>query len=214
MERSLATISSRGYSPRPKEVAMPLRVLLGGLLGGIVMFVWGFLFWAASPLPKMSLLELPHEAAVMRALDEAIPASGTYMFPSMTEANHDTVKARYAAGPVGMILIRKGGVDMEDPMTFVKGLLHFMACATIAGGILSTVVGSLRSYGSRALFVFRLGLFAGVAIEFAKAIWFYAPTDFIFLNCAYHFTGWGLAGLAIAAVVKPPAQAADRPSSA
>ena len=184
---------------------MTLRVLVAGLAGGIVMFVWGFVFWAVLPLPKMYLPATPHEAALRKALDDALPASGTYVFPSRTQESDDTMKARYAEGPVGTIAFHKGGVDMEDPTIFVKGLLHFIACSTIAAGIMSTVIGSLRSYGSRVLFVFRLGLFAGVAIEFAKTIWFYAPTDFILLNCAYHFTGWGLVGLAIARIVKPAA---------
>lgn len=184
---------------------MQLRVLLAGLAGGVVMFVWGFVFWAVLPFPKMYLPPMPHESAVRQALDNALPASGTYVFPSRTEENHDTMKARYAEGPVGTIAFHKGGVDMEDPSTYVKGLAHFIACAAIAAGIMSTVIGSLRTYGSRALFVFRLGLFAGVAIEIAKSIWFYAPPDFVLLNCAYHFAGWGLAGLAIAAIVKPPA---------
>src|SRR6185436_8747708 len=150
---------------------MTLRVLLAGLVGGIVMFLWGFVFWVLLPLPKMYLPEMPHEAAVARALDDALPKSGTYVFPSRTEADHETMKARYAAGPVGMVFFHKGGVDMEDPMIFAKGLLHFAACSAIAAGIMATVLGSLRTYGSRALFVFRLGLFAGTAIEVGKAVW-------------------------------------------
>lgn len=184
---------------------MTLRVLLGGLLGGAVLFVWGFVFWAVLPFPKTYMPTLPNALAVAHALDAAIPESGTYVFPPRSDASPDAMKAAYARGPVGTIAIHKGGVDMEDPMIFVKGFLHFAACAVIAGGIMSTVLGSLSTYGARVLFVFRLGLFAGVAIEVGKTIWWYAPRDFILLNCAFHFVGWTLAGLAIAAVVKPRA---------
>ena len=97
-----------------------LRVLLGGVIGGVVMFFWGFVFWAVSPFPKQYLPALPDEAAVRRALDDTLPQSGTYVFPSRTEENHDTMKSRYAAGPVGTVAFHKGGVDMDDPMTFVK----------------------------------------------------------------------------------------------
>lgn len=187
---------------------MQMRVLVAGLAGGVVMFLWGFVFWALLPFPKVFLPATPQEAALRRALDDALPASGTYVFPSRAEQDHATMKARYAEGPVGTVAFHKGGVDMDDPSVYVKGLAHFVACATIAAGILSTVVGSLTTYGARALFVFRLGLFAGVAIEIAKSIWFYAPADFVLLDCAFHFTGWGLAGLAIARVVRPPAPAA------
>jgi hypothetical protein len=184
---------------------MTLRVLLGGVLGGIAIFMWGFVFWAVLPFAKDNLPELPNIAAVARSLDAAIPESGTYLFPSREGASD--MKERYAEGPVGMIVFRKGGVDIEDPMIYLKGLVHFMACAAIAGGIMSTVIGSLKTYGSRVLFVFRLGLFAGVAVNVAKAIWWHAPTDFLFLDCAFHFVGWGVAGFAIAAVVKPKAGA-------
>jgi hypothetical protein len=104
-----------------------------------------------------------------------------------------------------MISFHRGGVDMDDPTIYLKGFIHFAACAAIAGGIMATVLGSLRTYGSRVLFLFRLGLFAGVAIEVGKSIWWYQPNDFTLLNCAFHFAGWGLAGLVIAAVVKPRA---------
>jgi hypothetical protein len=185
---------------------MTLRVLLAGALGGLVMFVWGFVFWAVSPLPSKYLPEVPQDAALRRALDDALPTSGTYVFPSRSESR-ETMKERHAQGPVGVVAFHKGGVDMEDPSIFLKGYLHFAACAVIAAGIMSTVVGSLRAYGSRALFVFRLGLFAGVAIELGKTIWWNAPMDFLLLNCAFHFVGWGLVGLAVAGIVKPPAAA-------
>ena len=182
---------------------MTIQILLGGLAAGLVLFVWGFVFWVVLPFPHMYLPNLPHATEVARTLDSAIPESGTYIFPP--RQGEAQMKEAYAAGPVGLLAFHKGGVDMEDPTIFLKGFLHFAACAAIAGGIMASVIGSLRSYGSRALFVFRLGLFAGVAIELGKSIWWNHPNDFLFLNCAFHFVGWALAGLVIAAIVKPPA---------
>lgn len=185
---------------------MNARVLLGGVLGGVVMFFWGFVYWALLPVPEGLVKTLPHEAATLLALDAAVPETGTYVFPARDKAA--SMKERYAQGPLGVLAIRKGGADMDDPMLYLKGLLHFMACSAVALGIMSTVIGSLPTYASRARFVFRLGLFAGVAIEFAKVIWFYAPADFILRNCVFHFVGWGLVGLATANVVKPRPAAA------
>ena len=46
---------------------MKSRALLGGIVAGIAFFLWGFLYWAASPLSKSIIPPAPGGAAVITA---------------------------------------------------------------------------------------------------------------------------------------------------
>ena len=64
---------------------MKSRIVLGGLAAGIAFFMWGFLYWAASPLSKKVLPPVPGGDAAIAALQSAGATSGAYHFPSDEE---------------------------------------------------------------------------------------------------------------------------------
>ena len=52
----------------------PTRVFFAGLLGGIVMFVWGAASHMALPLGEMGVQNLPNQAVLLPMLKENIPS--------------------------------------------------------------------------------------------------------------------------------------------
>lgn len=42
------------------------RMLLGAIVGGVVLFVWGYVFWGVLPIAENIVLPVPNEAAVVK----------------------------------------------------------------------------------------------------------------------------------------------------
>ena len=60
---------------------MVKRVVMAGILAGVAMFAWLFVAHEFLPLGEMGVGEIPHEAAVLAAMQSAIPRDGLYLFP-------------------------------------------------------------------------------------------------------------------------------------
>src|SRR4030081_4018276 len=58
------------------------RILLAGILGGIVIFIWNFIGHDLLPLGHAGIHEIPNEAAVLDAMKANIGENrGVYLFP-------------------------------------------------------------------------------------------------------------------------------------
>jgi hypothetical protein len=61
-----------------------MRVLVAGILGGIVMFVWTSIAHMALPLGEAGIDEIPNESAVLGAMQSNIgDKTGLYIFPGL-----------------------------------------------------------------------------------------------------------------------------------
>ena len=59
-----------------------MKILLIGILGGIVMFVWASVAHMALPLGEAGIREIPNESAVLSAMQTNIgDQTGFYIFP-------------------------------------------------------------------------------------------------------------------------------------
>jgi hypothetical protein len=59
-----------------------MKILLSGILGGIVMFVWTSVAHMALPLGEAGIREIPNESAVLSAMQSNIgDQTGLYIFP-------------------------------------------------------------------------------------------------------------------------------------
>src|SRR5437763_13254340 len=62
---------------------MSTRILLAGILGGVVMFIWNFVAHDLLPLGEMGVRLIPNEDAVTSVLQTNLgDNSGFYVFPS------------------------------------------------------------------------------------------------------------------------------------
>ena len=58
-----------------------IRLIVGAVLSAIVLFFWGFVFWALSGIMVWFMHPLPNDEEVVQALQKSDPASGTYLSP-------------------------------------------------------------------------------------------------------------------------------------
>ncbi len=182
------------------------KVLLAGILGGLVAFVCSAAIHM-SPLGSMGLSVLnDKEEAVLAALKSNIPNDGLYFFPgmemskTMTTEEQNAWNAKYKAGPVGLLLYHPNGGDAMSPKQLGMEFLTTVICGLIAAFILASTVGSLSS---RAILVGLIGLFAWFAISWSQWNWYGFPLKFILLDGLDQVIGWLVAGFVMAKMVKP-----------
>ncbi len=191
-----------------------MRILLGGVLGAVVLFVWGFLYWVVLSERLLPYNHMTDEGAVMEVLRENLPETGVYWFP-MPQHDIDATEAEKAAateawqekhqeGPLGTVIYHKDGRKAMAPSTLVKGFVIDFVSALLASILLCCACGR-GGYAARAAFVFGLGLFAAVSVHLIAWNFMLNPMGFTLLKIGDTIVGWLLAGLVIAAVVKPRA---------
>jgi hypothetical protein len=183
------------------------RILLAGVLGGLVAFIWSAVvhmtpFTAALGLSMFN----EKEDAVMAELRSHDLSPGLYFFPGMDMSKRMTKEqeaawtAKFKAGPSGLLLLQpKGGEPMEARQLLTE-FISTALCAIIAATILATTVGSVTC---RAIVVAMMGLFGWLAISASQWTWYHYPFSFIALDLLDQSVGWLLAGFVIAKLVKP-----------
>ena len=183
-----------------------MRIVIAGLLGGIVMFFWGFVAHMFLPLGEIGMKTLPiaKQDVVLAAARDALGEPGIYMVPSFEnmddygdEAKGTELSARIAANPYAFIVYQPQGVDM------VNGMGPFLArefVTNVLSAILAAFVVSFAAvaFGLRAALVGAMGLFAWLAVHVPYWNWYRFPLDFTLAGLAMQVIGWLLAGLAIA----------------
>jgi hypothetical protein len=182
-----------------------VRVVIGGIVGGIVVFVWGAIAHMALPLGEMGIRQIPSEEKVVGTMKDAIHEPGFYFFPGIdrkksTEEEQKAWEAKIKQGPSGVLIIHPEGGEAMSPRQLGTELGSNIVAALLA----AFVVSQVRSgYGMRVLVVTLMGLFGFVSLSVSYWNWYGFPTDFTTAEAITEVVGWFLAGLAIAAIVRP-----------
>lgn len=193
---------------------MTKKILLGGVVGGIVVFVWSIISHMILPLGMVGFSQLPNEDMVVTALQENIKDPGLYYFPGMEQTAGMTKEEQKAAmqkweekyhrGPNGTLIYQPQGQNPMMPKQLIIELLSNIAGALVAAYLLAKAVGGIASFGGRVLFVLLLGLFASLAIDISYWNWYGFPGSYTLAAIIDQVVSWGLAGLVLGAIIKRP----------
>ena len=75
-----------------------MRILLAGILGGIVMFIWTSIAHMALPLGEAGINEIPNESAVLSAMQSSIgDKTGLHIFPGLGVGKNATCEQKSEA---------------------------------------------------------------------------------------------------------------------
>ena len=91
-----------------------MRILIGSIVGAVLLFLWGYVFWTILPFSMKVIKPLPNEDAVVAAMQASDAASGVYRIPGPpADAKDPAVMEAYAQefgeGPLAMMYYRSGG---------------------------------------------------------------------------------------------------------
>ncbi|MFY8095506.1 MAG: hypothetical protein ACOVN0_18665 [Niveispirillum sp.] len=186
---------------------MGKRLGLAAMAGAFILFFWGFFWFGISPMAKQTLQPLPEGAQPgISAMAASGLSSGTYISPAYDDSTPEIAAktiADYAAGPVVMIHYRNSGIGFMDPVVMLTGLIHFFVSALIVGWLSVMSGAPLPTFRARWLVVAVSGILIGFAGRFSQPIWYQMPWDFFLYYAAFDVTGWALAGLAMARILRP-----------
>src|SRR4051812_20813595 len=120
---------------------MMTRITVGGILAGLVMFVWSFIAHMVLPIGFMGISATPSEDAVLSALKNNAPAAGLYILPgndyfqslSKSSAEQQTAmkamteKAK-ASGWAMIIYHPEGGVEIGPKTLGLQLFSQIVVC--------------------------------------------------------------------------------------
>jgi hypothetical protein len=206
---------------------MTKRILLGGALGGLILFCWGAASHMVLQLGDVGIQSLPAEEALFPSFRGAVKEPGLYFFPGidmkalqkMPKAQAEAVNAawteKWKAGPRGLLIIHPEPTTAE-PMT--AGTLgrqfgtDFCSCLLVA--LLLSQLAPKLTYLCRVGCVSTIGFLTAWVICVPYWNWYGFPGNFTIAQIADRTIGFTLAGLAIAAIVKPVSVATSAPATA
>src|SRR5262249_9718648 len=150
------------------------RVILGALLGGLAMFVWGALSHAVLGFTDRALKSLPDEAPVIATIESKVPEHGIYFYPGLPAGVEKQPKAEQQAAlqrmaeneklhPHGILVVAPPSAAARlSPANLLRQLLGDVAAALAAALVLA--LAGIGRYAARLAVVVLIGAFAGCAI--------------------------------------------------
>lgn len=191
---------------------MARRILLSGIVAGIVLFLWGGLYHDLLPFGEIGLRELPNEQSVVPAIKANVPEAGLYMFPttglpaSATHAERaakmEEVNKKAASGPQGILIYRPIGSGLSATMLMTECITNIIQALLVAFLIAQAGV---RRFASRLGLAFVIGLVAAITTNVSLWNWYGFPSGWIISNIIFLVIGYFLVGIVIAAIVKTSA---------
>ncbi len=126
-----------------------VRVLIGSIVGGVVQWLVGALFWA-TPLGRLAfhVAPDPQNAAVQQALAQNLTptGSGTYYVPWPDSAQGTVLHGK---GPVAMIHFNIDGFPVMSGSSLVAGLILSIVAIGLIGAALYLVADRILDFPSR-----------------------------------------------------------------
>lgn len=196
-----------------------MRIAIAALVAAIIVFVWGFIAWAAVGLWSGQLRQLPNHLTMVEAIRASVPESGAYYFPPMSTVpepaspeaaarEQERFLAEHRAGPVGVLLVRREGVEPMEPRVLLTGF-----ALSFGGGVLMAAVATFLArrgarWRERFAATFAMALFAAIAVRGSDWAWFYFPSDYTIALVLDLLVGWTLAAMAVSAIVADTATVA------
>lgn len=179
-----------------------MRILIAGLLGGVVFFLWGAVAHMALPIGQMGMKMAASEEPVLATLRDNLQGEGVYVVPGLAPdkvgdqaaVKHYSEKAK--ANPYAFVIYQPQG---RDGMDMSANLVQQYASDTLSAMVVALVLAlGAFGFGKRVLIATALGLFSWLTISVPYWNWYRFPLDFTLGSLLEQVVGWFLAGLAIA----------------
>ncbi len=188
------------------------RMLLTTLLAGIAMFIWTSLAHMGLPLGEAGISEIPHESAVLAAMQDGIGGQpGLYLFPGTglgpkaTRAErHEAMShmaERLPSHPSGLLMYFPTG---SRPLMMVRWLLLEFGTELLEAFLVILLLSRTRltSFGGRVGFVTLAGLLAAIATNVSYWNWYGFPGVYTVSYMFIQVVGFLCIGVVAALVLK------------
>jgi len=187
------------------------KILLAGVVGGLLMFIWSAAAWMALPLHTSTIKAMANEDSVVAAMKTGMDKKTVYMFPARPTAGGDAAmdawKKKFSQGPVGMVIYSPAGGDTTIEMVAEMGigLVDDILVAMLAAWLLSRSTAARAGYFARVMFCGLIGVIICLFIHVANWNWMMYPVDYTTGWIADTLAAWVAGGIGIAFFVRSAA---------
>lgn len=185
-------------------MSLPVRILVAGLVGGILVFFMGAFEHMALDWGGRTISRIPRDATFREHVQEQSLPPAIYMFPEMPKEGSNAETKRFGeqwkAGPSGLLIIAPPGEDVMPPKTLILEALSNIIAALIAAWIVS-LISADKPFLWRWKVVVLMAIFAWVSLVASYGIWYHFPWPFIRDDLLCTILEWSVGGAAIAGLV-------------
>jgi len=188
-----------------------MKILLAGIFGGIVMFIWTSIAHMALPLGEAGVGEIPNESAVLSAMQSNIgDQTGLYIFPgpglgknATRQEKQEAMKhmgEKIATNPSGILMYHPPG----RPLVLGK-LLGIEFVTELLEAILVVFLLAqtrIASFAGRVGFVLVAGILAAIATNVSYWNWYGFPCVYTASYMFIQIVGFFLVGIVAAFMLR------------
>lgn len=183
------------------------KLLLGGVLGGLAMWVVGFIFWG-TPLSLLAFGKTDDatSAALHSALSQHLGSLGTGAYP-IPWSGTPLGTQLYAQGPTAMVFFNSSGFAIPDTSALIGGLVLAIVCSLLAAFAVRLAAGGLQ-FGERMRLVVLVAVAAVTYTNLGQPIFNHMPWGYFIYMWVSELASWIAAGAVIAWALPRPVVAA------
>lgn len=171
--------------------------MVKSVIGGVVMWLIGFVFWG-TPLRYFAFhtVDDSANAAVQQALAQhlTVTGTGTYVIPSPDTAGGSVL---FGQGPIALVHFNTSGFPVVDSGALIGGLVLAIVCALlVALGLRAIAAGT--DFRQRVTLVVLTSLAAAGYFHLGQPVFNHAPWGYFIYLFLSDFIALAVAGLIIA----------------
>lgn len=179
------------------------RWMMGGVIGGVAMWVVGFLFWG-TPLSRLALSRTDEAATaqLQRVLAEQLGPLGTGAYPVPWPGTPAGTQL-HGQGPVAMVFFNSSGFAIPDSSALIGGLVLAIVCALLLGLAIRAVAGG-QSFAARLRLVAVIAVAVTGYTDLGQPIFNHMPLGYFLYLWIGDVAGWLAAGAVLAWALPRP----------
>ena len=195
-----------------------MKILLTGILAGIVMFIWTSVAHMSLPLGEAGIHEIPNESAVLSAMQSNIgDQTGLYIFPgpgvgknATRQEKNEAMKhmaEKMATNPSGILMYHAPG----RPFTIGKWLGIEFGTELLEAILVAFLLVQTRivSFSCRVGFVLVAGILAAITTNVSYWNWYGFPCVYTASYMFIQIVGFFLVGIVAALFLRKGALPID-----
>lgn len=179
-------------------------VITASIVGAVVLFLFGFVYWGLLPTTQRVFDGATDEAELAAAIRSNVPEPGVYMIPGPSVfSDQEAFSTQHEEGPVVMMFVHPDGLPVMPASMMIGGFFNNLIAILIMAVLLLMVAPALPTYGSRVTAVVLAALAMVVLADLGDPVWWRHTWGFYVAQAVYHAVGWLLVGLVLAYFIRP-----------
>lgn len=173
------------------------KLLKGGILGGLVLFIWGVISWTVLDWHTSTFENFPSEVVATEFINQ-VPKSGMYIQQSIDNQTQISVSNN---SPLMFAAISKAGTQKSMLVHMGIALLMQIIAAMIVTGLV--LIKPHIQFTGRLFQVLLFALAAAIVTYVPYMNWFNFSAHYTLVSIIDLLIGWLFAGLVISRLTKP-----------